>query len=119
MNFFQETTAWTSDVANHIYLLNDSKSKMIGYVRAGTKQLVIFSKPMSFDTRGRSFRRVENTFGYKEKSAAPDYPTWTVLGSKGDKYTVSKVDGQYSCSCTGFKFHGRCKHVSKIQGEQA
>lgn len=120
MNFYKEITAWDAPhVPNHIYLLNDSKSKMIGYVRAGTKDLKIFSKPMGFDVRGRKFVKVENTFGALPQEEKPQHPTWTVAGSKGDSYTVSRIDGKYVCSCTGFKFHGRCKHATKIQGEQA
>lgn len=119
MQFFQETTVWNSEnVPNHIYLLNDSKSKMIGYVRAGTKKLVIFSKPMGFDVRGRKFKRVENTFGKLPTQEKPAYPTWIVSGSKGDSYTVSLIDGRYSCTCTGFKFHGRCKHATQIENQQ-
>jgi len=119
MQFYQETTTWNSQsVPNHIYLLNDSKSKMIGYVRAGTKELKIFSSPMGFETRGRTFKRVENTFGKLPTQEKPAYPTWKVAGSKGDSYNVSLIDGRYVCSCTGFKFYGRCKHATKIQGEQ-
>lgn len=119
MQFYQETTKWnSSEVPNHIYLLNDSKSKMIGYVRAGTNNLTIFSTPMGFETRGRTFAKVANTFGALPTQEKPAHPTWTVAGSKGDSYTVSKIDGRFVCSCTGFKFHGRCKHATKIQGEQ-
>ena len=31
-----------------------------------------------------------------------------VVGSRGDKYYIN--DGK--CSCMGFKFRGKCKHVS-------
>ncbi len=118
MLFYQETTEWASDVPNHTYLLNDSRSKMIGYVRVGTNQVHVFSKPMGFETRGRTFKRVANTFGFQPVEEKPVYPAWTVDGSGGNKYTVSLIDGKYVCSCTGFKFHGRCKHATKIQGEQ-
>jgi hypothetical protein len=91
---------------------------MHGYVRQGTRQLQMFSKPMGFSTRGRTFKKVANTFGYKAPSEKPTYPTWTVKGSKGDSYTVSHIDGRYSCTCTGFKFHGRCKHATQIENQQ-
>ncbi len=37
--------------------------------------------------------------------------TWTVKGSKGDVYTVSEVGTSLNCTCTGFQFRRRCKHL--------
>jgi hypothetical protein len=43
---------------------------------------------------------------------------WTVTGSKGDNYIVSEQNGQWSCSCSGFTFRGRCRHVEDIKTAQ-
>jgi hypothetical protein len=41
-----------------------------------------------------------------------DFP---VVGSKGKMYTVKKSNGSYSCNCTGFEFHGKCKHIQLVK----
>lgn len=40
-----------------------------------------------------------------------DFP---MVGSKGDQYSVSMHEKGFSCTCTGFAMHGRCKHVTAI-----
>jgi hypothetical protein len=40
---------------------------------------------------------------------------YNVVGSKGDKYTVTKSADQYSCTCVGFKFAAKCKHIQSIK----
>ena len=42
---------------------------------------------------------------------------WTVTGSKGDTYTVRSLDGQWSCSCPGFGFRRKCRHITEIKNE--
>ena len=37
--------------------------------------------------------------------------TKIVKGSKGDEYVVTKENGKWSCTCTGFQFRRKCKHV--------
>lgn len=116
MKFYQEITPdWQGEIPNHTYLLNDSRDRMIGYVSASDDQLVIFKSPIRFDSRYRKFRTVENRWGW----VAPEKPagdkTWTVTGSRGDEYTISLSDGYLSCSCSGFKFRGKCKHLEQIK----
>jgi len=45
--------------ANHVYVFsekpNTRTAKAIGYVRAGTKELFRFKKPMTLDLKGRTF----------------------------------------------------------------
>ena len=41
--------------------------------------------------------------------------SWQVTGSKGSNYTVSLRQGQWSCSCPGFGWRRRCKHVEEKQ----
>ena len=39
-----------------------------------------------------------------------------VLSSKGDQeYYVSVKRGVYSCTCKGYGFRGRCKHIDQIK----
>jgi len=37
--------------------------------------------------------------------------SWSVEGSKGNKYTVTARDDQWSCTCPGFGWRRRCKHI--------
>lgn len=115
MKFYQETTVWDSPTANHVYLLNDSKSKMIGYVRAGTNSVFTFKKPIGISMRGRKFMEVANTFGYTVKKTEPINPQWQVQGSKGDTYIVERTENGLTCTCSGFKFRGACKHVKELE----
>lgn len=113
MKIVEETTEWKDAwVPNHVYVLNDSMSKMIAYVPAGSKTVKKFSKPMDFDRRGRTFVEL----GDVEEKPQPN--TWTVEGSKGKTYTVSREPGggmNYACTCPGFTFRGSCKHVAEFQ----
>jgi len=60
---FQETTQWADSMdANHVYVFLDKPTsrtaKAMGYVRAGTKELQRFSKPMTLDLKGRTFKEL-------------------------------------------------------------
>ena len=116
MQFFQETTKWKDAVPNGIYLLDDSKSKMYAFIKAGEKSAFTFKNPIRISTRGRTFVPVKNTFNYKIKEDTVEQK-WTVTGSKGDKYIVRMADNMLQCSCTGYKYHGKCKHADQIQKE--
>jgi len=41
--------------------------------------------------------------------------SWEVSGSKGAKYTVRLANGSYTCTCTGFGFRRRCKHIEGVK----
>ena len=41
--------------------------------------------------------------------------SWQVVGSTGTKYTVKRAKGAYSCSCPGFGWRRKCKHVEQIK----
>ena len=57
MKWFAETTEWPDAKSdNHIYLLDDSKSKMFAYVKHGRGLPEKFSKPIRIDIRGRKFK---------------------------------------------------------------
>jgi len=45
--------------------------------------------------------------------------TYTITGSRGDKYTVTNRNGEYSCDCPAGKFRGTCKHSLQVQKELA
>jgi hypothetical protein len=33
---------------------------------------------------------------------------------KGGTYTVTKSGKNYSCTCVGFKYHSKCKHITAV-----
>ena len=55
--------------------------------------------------------------GSTPKAALADeqFKTWEVLGSKGDSYKVTKTGNKFKCSCAGFSFRNRCKHIESIR----
>jgi hypothetical protein len=124
MLFIQEVTEWNASftVPNHIYYVNDSKTKMVGYIRSGTKSLVKFKKPIDLDRKGRKFEVVKIKgesdsvyFDVENKPTEPTKNTIVVEGSKGAKYFVTKTAAGYSCSCPGFGFRRKCKHVDMVK----
>ena len=38
-----------------------------------------------------------------------------VKGSKGNTYTVTKQGDKWKCTCSGFQFRGKCKHITNLQ----
>ena len=45
--------------------------------------------------------------------------SWDVTGSTGNKYTVSRRQDAWSCSCAGFGWRRKCKHVAQMKAQQA
>jgi len=113
MKVFQETTAWETNTPNHIYFLDDSKSKMYAYIKFGEGTPFRFKNPIRIDVRGRKFLEVPNQWGFTMDDQ-PLGQTWKITGSKGDVYTVTDESGTLTCSCSGFKFRGACKHTSQV-----
>lgn len=121
MKYFQETTEWQDSpkAINHIYYMSDDKSKTVGYLKFGKGRLIKFSTPMRLDVRGRKFVVV------KDKKSEPDEKYFpkeevkkdliTVQGSNGKEYYLEKVGGKYTCTCPGFVFRHKCKHVDNLK----
>ena len=111
MKFFREITAWS--VPNHVYLLNNTKDKMYGYIRRGTDVAETFKKPYRFDARGRQFVVVEELGELDVDLVKTE--TWSFTGSKNNTYIVQKMDGVLQCSCPGYTFRGDCKHIKQVE----
>ena len=102
----QETTVWDSEYQpNHIYLMEGNVAH--AYIRQGTSEPFYFKKPMTIDFRNRQTKTVSVTLFKQHSSELVE-----VAGSKGQKYFVSVA--QRHCSCPGFKFHGKCKHLDSL-----
>ena len=115
MKWFAETTDYRDSVPNGIYLLDDSKSKMYAFKAKGTEAIKVFKNPIRIDVRGRKFKVNDVQYKTKLREEEPEGRVWEVKGSKGDVYKVSELNGNWSCTCSGFKFRGDCKHVKSVQ----
>lgn len=113
MKVFQEITNW--EWPNHVYFLSDSKDKMYAYVNPKTGIIEEVKKPYRFSSSGRKFKEIPNSWGFSPREdPIPVGREFKVTGSKGDVYTVTENLGEWSCSCTGFKYHSKCKHIDKV-----
>ena len=43
--------------------------------------------------------------------------SWAVVGSKGAHYTVRANHGRYTCTCPGFGWRHKCKHIEQVKKE--
>lgn len=123
MKVFQEITEWTDSTQNHIYFMNGSKNKVYAYIRKGTKEIFEFKRPLRIDPARRKFEEIKNRwkFTVREEEEVEEKPagqTWTVTGSKGDNYTVSLDGDRWACTCSGFQFRSRCRHVEETRSRQ-
>ena len=114
MKWFAETTDYKDNTPNGIYLLDDGKSKMYAFRPFGTGTIKVFKKPIRIDLRGRKFAINSVQFKTELTEPEPEGRVFTVTGSKGDQYTVNEVRGSWSCTCSGFRFRGECKHIKEL-----
>ena len=50
-------------------------------------------------------------------SQSPDVATYAVQGSKGNTYTVTNDNGAWSCTCPGFGWRRKCRHITEKMHE--
>jgi hypothetical protein len=50
-----------------------------------------------------------------EEGAVPAANTYTVQGSKGAVYEVTRGDGHWRCNCVAGGFGRQCKHVAEVK----
>ncbi len=103
----KEVSVWSESYdLNHIYILNDSMSKVFGYVRNRDLSLTVFKQPRDFNTKYRKFEVLEKI--------SEEQNSIEVTGSSGKIYYITSDKGKLNCSCTGFKYHGFCKHLKGL-----
>ena len=122
LKIYQEVTEWKGveyRQPNHVYLMSGDKA--YAYSRWGESKPEYFRNPTRMDKRGRKFIEVKkNSWGFDLKILAqeeerPQGETWEVQGSKGDIYTVSLLNGRWSCTCPGATFRSTCRHITQTR----
>ena len=120
MKAFQEITDWGNERAiNHIYFLSDSKDKMYAYINKEGR-IDEVKTPYRFHTRGRKFKEIANTWGFKPRNDVEIESvgeTHKVAGSNNAIYTVTNDNGSWTCTCPASKWQrGDCKHIVQLKG---
>jgi len=63
MKYLKETTDWSQvtevNIPNHTYIVEDTRA--FGYIRANDGVKVMFSKPIPFGKRGRTFKQLKES----------------------------------------------------------
>ena len=60
MYYILETTKWSDNTPNHIYVFENKKSmKCVGYIKNGTSEIEMFQKPMPFTKTRRTFKEIK------------------------------------------------------------
>ena len=112
------TSDWVGVVCppNHTYLMDDRMNSVIGYFKQHNPNTFhLLKNPLTIDTRHRKFKVMQTGYKFvRDKEAAPH---WVVEGSGGHKYVVSQDKIGYNCSCVGFKYRGKCKHIDGVVDE--
>ena len=110
MEALREVTVWKVDYRqpNHIYLFDGSK--VVAYIKWGEGEPIYFSRPGWFDRRGRKFVPADIKLFDKYEEQKSNLIEFT--GSTGGTYYVDP-DAK-TCTCPGFSFRGKCKHVEKV-----
>ena len=55
----------------------------------------------------------------KPTNSSTEKMSWTVQGSKGNTYIVTRKNHGFACDCVAGNFGRQCKHVKQIQAQLA
>jgi SWIM zinc finger len=104
-----ETTEWEDGADyNQVYLLDGDR--IIAHWPKYAVGPTYLKVPLKINRRGRKFRELpQNPF----EAIKPASRVVKVTGSKGSIYEVD-LDAE-TCTCPGFSFRGRCRHVQAAQ----
>ena len=114
MVVLKEITVWDVDYRqpNHTYLVDGDR--IVAYKPWHGSEI----KPISLKLNrgGRKFVSADYVPGDWAGVSVAASNTVQVAGSKGNTYTVT-LGEKPSCECTGFKFHGDCKHIKTAMAQ--
>jgi len=115
----QEVSEWDADYkCNHTYLLNGDK--VVAYIKQGGTEVIVLNHQIRIEKRYRKFIEVQNQdLSILIPNETPKNIRVFNVQSKDKVYTVelNTVKNKYTCSCTGFTFRGKCKHIDAVKGK--
>lgn len=131
MKILKEITAdWNIDSAtlpNHTYLLN-SKGQIVAFAKLDGNDITELKSRIYLDKRYRKFVESKHAglsklipkYSKQEKQAdiKPEYDRLFKVKSKDKEYQVILKNNRLSCSCAGFTFRGKCKHITAVAEKQ-
>jgi hypothetical protein len=115
LEILKETTVWSDGSnANHTYLLDGTK--IIAYAKSSDNSVQVLRTQIKIDKRYRTFVKTKH-FGLQnliKSTPAKSNTRVFKVQSKTKEYFVELSDYNYTCTCTGFNFRGKCKHITAV-----
>jgi predicted nucleic acid-binding Zn finger protein len=115
LEILKETTVWSDrSNANHTYLLEGTK--IVAYAKFGGDEVQVLKTQIKIDKRYRTFVKTKHYGLEKFIKKTPIKSNTRVFKvvSKTKEYFVELSDYNYTCTCTGFNFRGKCKHITAV-----
>jgi cupin superfamily acireductone dioxygenase involved in methionine salvage len=134
MEILKEITHWQVDFAqpNHTYLINN-KNQIIAYAKYNSNKIEILKSRHVLDKRYRKFvtdnhiklselipkyisediKKEDNKNDYIPKNSRV-----FKVKSKEKIYTVILNNNRYTCTCIGFEYRRKCRHVDAVVKKQ-
>lgn len=120
LEILKETTVWSGDYqnCNHTYLLDGSK--IVAYVKSGDSEVQVLRTQLKIDKRYRTFIKAHHDGLANLIKSQPKDPNTKVfkVQSNTKVYFVKVTNNRYSCTCTGYNFRGKCKHIDAVAKKQ-
>ena len=128
MKIVKEITAWNVEhrQPNHTYLLN-SKGQIVAFAKWHGDEIDELKSRTYLDKRYRKFvednhpglskliPKYDTQDTPEEKEFKPKYDRTFNVKSGEKVYTVGLSNQNLTCSCTGFGFRRKCKHVEAVK----
>ena len=119
LEILKETTIWNDgSIINHTYLLEGTK--IVAYAKFGGDEVQVLRTQIKIDKRYRTFVKT-NHYGLEKfikKTPIKSNTRVFKVVSKTKEYFVELSDYNYTCTCTGFNFRGKCKHITAVAEKQ-
>ncbi len=130
MKILKEITEWDVEYRqpNHTYLLN-AKNQIVAFAKWHGDEIDELKSRSVLDKRYRKFVEVnhpglskliskystENTPEEKQEQFKPVYERTFKVKSGEKEYIVGYTKNQLTCSCVGFGYRRKCKHVDVVK----
>jgi len=119
LEILKETTVWSDGSnANHTYLLDGTK--IVAYAKYSDNTVQVLKSQIKIDKRYRTFVKTKHPGLEKliKNTTSKSNTRVFKVQSKEKEYFVELSDYNYSCTCTGFNFRGKCKHITAVAEKQ-